>query len=205
MGRGGGRGGYKIHHRLTSATRRLWYRSLLNMEIVKDFFWLPRDFLPALSVAPGLNSQWDHHWRGEQCLSLLGRAKWKEPPVCRGWRPVSRRRGSWRLRDTPGISRCLNTPLWPLIRCRRVAVEAWHGQSAVMLSPGISSSFYLFSVSLWYRPCSDILFTLSFCLYPRRRWLGSIVGLEFRCVSLTAFERERTCVVGTTDRCYFFF
>lgn len=115
-----------------------------SVSLTNPHLCFPRDFLPALSVAPGLNSHWEHHWRGGQCLSPLGRAKWKEPPVCRGWRPVSRRRGSWRLRDTPGISRCLNTPLWPRIRCRRVAVEAWHGQSAAMPSPGISSSFYLF-------------------------------------------------------------
>ena len=43
------------------------------------------------------------------------------PPVCRGWHPVSRMKGSWRLRSIPGISRCFNTHLWPRFRCRRVA------------------------------------------------------------------------------------
>ena len=81
---------------------------------------VPRDFLPALSVTPGLNSHWEYHGRGEQCLYPLGRANWKEPPVCHGWRPVSRRRGSWRLRDTPGISRCLNTLFGP-----GFGVEGW--------------------------------------------------------------------------------
>ena len=147
----------------------------------------PRDFLPALSVAPGLNSHWEHHWRGGQCLSPLGRAKWKQPPICRGWLPVIRRRGSWRLRDTQG-SPGVSTRLFGL----GFGVDGWpwrpDGQSAVMPSPGISSSFYLFSVSLWYQPCSEILFTLNFCLYPRRRWLGSIVGHVFR--SLLSCLRE---------------
>ena len=62
------------------------------------------------------------------------------PPVCRGWIPVSRRRGSWRLRDMPGISTCTNTPLWPRIRSKREAVEARHGQSAAMPCPFQTSS-----------------------------------------------------------------
>ena len=63
------------------------------------------------------------------------------PPVCRGWIPISRRKGSWRLRDMPGISTCTSTPLWPRIRSKREAMEARHGQSAAMPCPEISSSF----------------------------------------------------------------
>ena len=48
-------------------------------------------------------------------------------------------------------------------------------------------------------------FALGICQCPGGRWLGSIVGLVFRCVSLTAFEGEGACVVGATDGYYFFF
>ena len=40
-------------------------------------------------------------------------------PVCRRWRRVRRKRGSWNLRDTG----CLRTPLLPRIRCTRVTVK----------------------------------------------------------------------------------
>ena len=63
------------------------------------------------------------------------------PPVCRGWIPESRRRGSWRLRALRG-SPSVSTRLFGLRFGVNVkAVWARHGQSAAMPCLRFFSSF----------------------------------------------------------------
>ena len=78
-------------------------------------------------VRPILSAPGPH---GDQSVEIW---QTEVPPVCRGWRPVGRGRGSWRLRDTPGVS----TPLfglrfgvdwwaWRPEAVSRLPREAWH-------------------------------------------------------------------------------